>query len=201
MELFYHLLAEGNGRIPTREVFYEKFYKKSILNHVFGTVIHRLHYTGGMKRLRELSGMVKENDFEVLNTFFPSAKFIYFYRDNKVKQAISFLKAERSRHYTFKDNPEFGEYSKKEISKYITHLCISEAQWSDFFTQYGINPYVLSYESLCSNTEGSLRNVLDFLDFDASKIEIDESDLPIRQYNEISEDWYQIFLKSEPELR
>ena len=190
-ELFYHLIV--NERIPTLDVFY-KYFKECILNGIFGIVCHRLHYKGGMERLRELSGMMKETDFDVLRTFFPDVKFIYFYRQNKVKQAISFLKAKRSGHYLFMDNPEFGEYSEDEISKFIRHLCVSEAQWFHFFQQYGIHPHVLTYESLCSDTTRCIQNILDFLKVDPPEIKIDADSLPKRQYDKISEEWYQRYI-------
>ena len=194
-ELFYHLMVKG--RIPTLDVFYEEYFKKCIQNDVFGIVINRLHYKPGMKHLRKLSGMQSENDFDVLSTFFPDAKFIYFYRRNKVKQAISFLKAMRSSHYTLKDNPEFGEYSEEKISEFIIHLCASEAQWLSFFEQYGIRPHVLTYEVLCADTTGAISDILDFLEFDSSHVKIDTTELPIRQYDQISEDWYQRYLRNE----
>ena len=192
-ELFYHLMVKG--RIPTLDVFYEEYFKKCIHNDVLGVVSHRLHYKRGMKRLRELSGMRSETDFEVLNAFFPDAKFIYFYRKNKVKQAISFLKARRSSHYTLKDNPEFGEYSEEEISKFIIHLCASEAQWLNFFEQYRICPHVLTYELLCSDTTGAICDILAFLELDSSHVKIDTTELPIRQYDQVSEDWYQRYIE------
>lgn len=188
IEHFYHLKV--GGRILTLESFYEK----GLLNNVFGTAIHQIHYQSGMQRLKELSGMVGQDDFEVLNALCPGIQFIYLYRHDKIKQAVSLKKSMRSGHFLFKENPEFGKYSEKDITQALALLCKSESRWFNFFTHYKIKPYYISYEELCSDTIGSIRGILDFLQLDSSNIQVNSDTLPKSQYDETSENWYKKYL-------
>ena len=86
LELFNHLTLEG--RIPTLD----KFYEDGTLGDVCGATVHRHHWEKGIKNLKKLSGIPGDtDDLHVLNTLLPDLHFIYYYRQNKVKQAVSFL--------------------------------------------------------------------------------------------------------------
>lgn len=169
--------------------------RKCTIDDVVGVTIHRVHFGGVIKYLKKsLSLETEENPLRVLETFFPEPKFIYLYRRDKVKQAISFKKAHRTDHYTYKGDPNFGEYSEQEIAVFIQHLCIAEALWMQFFHKHHIEPYILTYEDLCENPVGAVRRILEFLQFDKAPIEVNEENLPVRQYNEISEKWHNRYL-------
>ena len=188
LELFNHLTLEG--RIPTLD----KFYEDGTLGDVCGATVHRHHWEKGIKNLKKLSGIPGDtDDLHVLNTLLPDLHFIYYYRQNKVKQAVSFLKMKRSRRLS-RESPEFREYSENKITDFLRYLCRCEAQWLSFFEQYGVRPHVLTYEDLCLDMETSVCGILEFLKLDSSRIKIDEKHLPKRGYDEISEDWYQRYI-------
>ena len=172
----------------------DSLYKKGILGDVFGMTVHQLHFLSGLKILREHTGMQKESDFTLLNTLFPNVKFIYLYRRDKVKQAISYVKAHRTGHYTFKGDTQFGAYSESEITKFMEYICRSEAKWLNFFDKYQIKHYDITYESLCSDPIESVRGILNSLGVESPLGKINERLLPTRQYDEISEIWYKKYL-------
>ena len=175
----------------------ETLYKRGVKNGVWGVSVHRVIYMRGMERLKKISGLEDVEDFEVLNTLFPGIKFIYLYRLNKVKQAISLIKAYQSKMYTFSESAkDFNfKYSKEEIEKTILKLSKWEAEWLDFFEKYNVVPHFLSYESLCENKAKTIGGILDFLDI---KFEADESleeciskiSLHRQQYDDTSAEWY-----------
>ena len=141
----------------------------------------------GINKLKELSRLSTTDDFKVLNTLFPGIKFVYYVRINKIKQAISQLKA-----------GQIDRFNRDMISRAVTQKVSQDAQWLSFFDRHHIIPYVLTYEELCRDTVATLSNLLRFLKFDDIE-NLDEAlsgaSLPKRQYNEINEDWYQKYLQ------
>lgn len=175
----------------------ETLYRRGVKNGVWGAAVHWQDYMPGMERLKKISGLEDAKDFEILNNLFPGIKFIYLYRLNKVKQAISLIKAYQSGMYTFSNQAkDFNfRYSKEEIERAILKLSKQEAKWLDFFEKYAVVPHFLSYESLCEDKAKTIGGILDFLDI---KFEADESleehiskiSLHRQQYDDISAEWY-----------
>ena len=192
LELFYQLTYED--RIPTIDVFYDEYYKKNILNDILGVTIHGIHYKRAMERIREFTGMVAENDYEVMKTLFDDPKYIYIYRENRVKEAVSWAKAEKTGHFLSKGDVPEVSYDKHFIYTHLAKICVSERYWMEFFDEHGITPYILSYEELCADYEGCLKGIFEFLGVPYPEIKIDTSKLPVRQYDEINEAWYRKFM-------
>ena len=179
------------GKIKTLD----DFYRECTINNVAGATIHKLHFGRYIKHLKKLLSLeAEEHDLRVLEAFFPEPKFIFFYRRDKVQQAISFKKAHRTGNYRYKRNADFGEYNEQEITDLILHLSVSEARWMLFFKKNNITPHILTYEDLCENPVESLRGILAFLQFDRDRIKINEEKLPIQQYDTTSEKWYRRYI-------
>ena len=181
---------------PTKRL--SNFYNLGTQGGVFGITIHTHHLMdrGGINFLKELSGTELEDSFELLRRLFPCAKHIYLYRRNKVKQAISWLKAERTGAFSKNDKESMvGEYSSEDISDQIKRISRSDAVWLDFFEKYNIHPFTLTYEELCRDKKQMISNILDFLEVDRDNICLNPDLLPERLYNTTSEEWYQRYLR------
>ena len=158
------------------------------------------------RKIRKKLSMEKADDFEMLMSLFPNARFIRLYRRCKVKQAISWIKASRAQQFTYqKEKVEVGPYSEMEIKKFILELSIMESRWAEFFNKNNITPYFLSYESLCENKVTVAAGILDFLkvefkSFSALEPIIHEAKLPIQQYDVTNEDWYQRFMEKDHKI-
>lgn len=167
----------------------------------WGITVFPEYLTQGIKKLKELSGISISDDFTLLNTLFPGIKFIHYYRINKVKHAISVIKAGRTKVFVKKPNtptpPYNKEFCRDEILRTINKLTRREAAWLNFFDRHKIIPHVLTYEDLCRDSVTALGNLLRFLECDDIE-DVAEAlsgvKLPIRQYDEISEEWYQKYL-------
>ena len=175
----------------------ETLYRRGMKNGVWGAAVHWLAYMRGMERLKKISGLEDVENFEVLNDLFPGIKFIYLYRLNKVKQAISFIKARQSGMFTFSEQAKDFKfrYSKEDIEKTILKFSKWEAEWLDFFEKSEVVPHFLSYEFLCEDKAKSIGGILDFLDikFEADvslKEYISKINLPRQQYDDTSAEWY-----------
>ena len=194
-ESFWGLCVEEEHKKYVDSI--ETLYKRGMRNDIWGVSVHWQDYTPGMERLKKISELKDAENFKVLNDLFPGIKFIYLYRLNKIKHAISLIKAYQSGMYTFSDQAtDFNfKYSKVEIEKAILKLSKWEAKWLDFFEKYAVVPHFLSYESLCEDKAKTIGGILDFLDI---KFEADESleeriakiSLHRQQYDDISAEWY-----------
>ena len=167
----------------------------------WGITVFPEYLAQGIKRLKELSGISTVNDFTLLNTLFPGIKFIHYCRVNKIKHAISAIKSSRTQVFMKKPNTPTPPYNKAfcrdEILRTINKLTRREAAWLNFFDRHKIIPHVLTYEDLCRDNTTALGNLLRFLEYD--DIEdvaeaLSDVKLPIQQYDEISEEWYQKYL-------
>ena len=173
------------------------FYELGTQGGIFGITIHTYHLMNqkGIDFLKELSGTQQEDPFELLRRLFPCAKHLYLYRRNKLKQAISWLKAERTGAFSKNKDSMVGEYSSGDISENIKRISRFDAIWLGFFEKYDIHPFTLTYEELCRNKKRMISNILDFLEVDRDNIHINPDMLPARLYNTTSEEWYQRYLK------
>ena len=201
-ESLYYLLAEHKKTYIDN---IETLYDRGLKDGVWGATVHWHTYTPGVEKLKEISGFGKDtDDFEVLNHIFPGVKFIYFYRLNKIKQAISRMKANQSKLYAYSDSEKKKieyKYSREGIIRNMVKISRTDAHWMNFFEKYNIVPHFLTYESLCENKVKSISDILDFLGiqfiFDISlEDHLNNIRSPQRQYDAINEEWYQKFLKT-----
>lgn len=138
------------------------------------------------------------NDFEILNDLFPGLKFIYLYRLNKIKQAISWKKARQSGQYIYEDAGQSNlEYSSQSIRNIISKLLAYEAGWMNFFEDNNITPHVLTYESLCDAKVKTIADILKFLEINIDvplADALDQIEIPLQQYDDINREWYKRYL-------
>lgn len=92
----------------------------------WGITVFPEYLARGIQKLKVLSGLSTVNDFTVLNTLFPGIKFIHYCRINKIKQAISAIKARRTHIYIKESNTppllDNTAFCEDEIFGYIDHL-------------------------------------------------------------------------------
>ena len=170
-------------------------YETGHLGGVWGMTLFAVHLDKKLEILKKLAEPVQYNNFHMLNQLFPGVKFVHLFRQNKIKQAISRVKALRTGRYTSSDDEvDCGMYSENEIAKSISYACRNDAKWLNFFSAGNIKPYTLTYEELCDNTRDALMGLFDFLQV-KREIEINLESLPKRLYDSTSEDWYSKFMR------
>ena len=113
-EMFQKYVFDPEGQTLT------DFHKTGTKGKFCGITVQAHHLKRVFRIVEELTGRVPENILEGLNILLPNPKFIYLHRIDKVKQAISFLKARRTgnyRHYPTDGEKEvdYGEYSHTMI--------------------------------------------------------------------------------------
>ena len=175
------------------QVKLSEFYEKCATNSVQGTTLHYLYFGSTLKHLGKLFDVeVKGNWHGVLEQLFPKPKFIYVYRRNVIKQAISYLKAQRTGHWRRKDFiTDFGEYNSDEIQRCCLSINVSNALWEQFFEEYRIDPYFITYEDIVKKKDKVAWDIANFLDVR----KLSEKTLEKRQYDGTSEEWYFKFIR------
>jgi LPS sulfotransferase NodH len=147
-------------------------------NGVFGVKMHWYQLQWFAGQLRAVPGADQSlTDEALVRHWFTRPHFVYLYRKDKIRQAISYYRAsytdvwfeladedpgtseERYRRpVPMPEKPDWG---------YVRHLenglIHQERLWSEFFARAGATPLEISYEDMVLAPEGTLTRVLDFL--------------------------------------
>ena len=200
IELYYELFKHSRGKSLQIDSL-ESIYEVCTQNDVWGAVAHYLYFLDGMKELQRMSGSQNLSGYPLLNSLFPDIKFIYLYRIDKIKRAISWIKAEQSKHFLCHELDDFDghTYSEEDISERIVTLARGETRWLHFFNKYNIVPYYLTYESLCEDKAKAIEGVLDFLNFEFLSDDtlaefISRIKLSVQQYDATNVEWYRQYM-------
>lgn len=180
----------------------DSIYKTCSEGDICGATFHWNQFINGMNRLRKLTGEQDQSDFELLNDIFPNLHFIHLYRMNKIKQAISLVKAKQSRPYRIAGRIEewSPEYQPRWIRQAIVDYAAWEVGWQEFFAKHNIIPHFVTYEFLCEDKVNSISNLLDFLGIEHQKNNISLAEqisgikLSPRLWNRVNESWYEKFM-------
>ena len=153
-----------------------------------------------VEKCREIKGLPTGlSDKAVLETTFPEIQFIYLYREDTLRQAISLLKAQQSKIWriTKTDVPDFDGYiyDPLKIESYIMRFKKENALWAQWFKNQKITPLRVKYEECISQPIRVLKSCAAFLGF---KIEVSQHLLdqafhdpgaPIKQADHLTEAW------------
>jgi trehalose 2-sulfotransferase len=147
-------------------------------NGVFGVKIHWYQLQWLLGELRALpESDPGASDAALLARWFPEPRYVHLYREDTVRQAISYYRATYTdlwfefkeedqdagadqyiRPVQMPDEPDWGEV------RYLERAVINHEQhWREFFAQAGIVPLDIRYEDLVAAQQQTLRQVLDFL--------------------------------------
>ena len=128
-------------------------------------------------------------------------KWIYLTRTNKIKQAISFMKAKEMGWRRTKDNAYDAtreddlDISFHGIDAWINHLVITQILWNHFFDVSNITPLTIIYEELLdANHLQQIKNVLTHLEIDSTNLTTVESEY-IKQASAFDERVYAEYLE------
>jgi LPS sulfotransferase NodH len=148
-----------------------------------------------------------ERDFSLLETTFPNLRFVFLKRKDKVRQAISWVKAGQTEMWwlipgapggrtTPKEEPKFDF---QEIDRRVRFLTELEQRWTRFFDDRGLQPLTLEYEDYIQAYESTIIQVLDYLGISIPPgLSVPPPRL-IRQSDRINEEWAERYLRLKQE--
>lgn len=140
-------------------------------NGVFGVNIHRNQFEDAIKRIRLYLKNNHSKPHEILSQAFPNLSYLWLKRRDKVAQAVSWHKALQSGRYVKIQNlpsesvqkPPLVEFDFTAIKIHWSTIRNSENAWQHYFLENKIHPFVIYYEDLCANYEGTIRAAIKFL--------------------------------------
>ena len=202
-------LAEDNS-LSEREILLKIFeagiVKGRANNGIFGLRLQRHSFDFLQQKLAVLNPALW-NDAQRFKAVFGNTLYIHLSRQDKVKQAVSYVKASQSGlWHVAPDGTELErlsaptelEYNADDIRKCFVELSAYDQGWKRWFATEKINPLPISYESLSENPLQTLRWLLDRLGLysePATGVEVSVAKLA----DETSHEWVSRF-RSECEL-
>lgn len=146
----------------------------------------------------ELSG-----DAQRLAAAFGRTSFIHLTRNDKLEQAISYVKADQSGLWHMSSDgtelerlapPRAPAYDADRIRRELERFTACDRDWDAWFDRERIDPLRISYEALSDAPRETLRSVLDFLGLDRGAANGVEPDVA-RLADETSRQWADRFRK------
>jgi LPS sulfotransferase NodH len=108
---------------------------------------------------------LERDDAQCFSDCFPKPKWIWVKRQDKIRQAISLWRAQKTaRWHVFDEIREpVVSYDFDEIRECFRETHLHDIYWADFFNQASIEPFTIEYEAFCRDIETQLLNLLRFL--------------------------------------
>lgn len=126
------------------------------------------------------------------------ARFIQITRHDLLGQAISMVIATQTGAWIHDNAPQRApEYSFRAIESAIGQLIAERGSWDRFFAYTGIEPMRISYESLTSELDPTMRRVCAHIGIDWTVTEPAEARV---QRTERNEEWRERFLTTLPKM-
>ncbi len=140
---------------------------------IFGTKTMWTHFQEVLRCLRAIPEYRSLGEFEVLRSVFPEPVFLFLTRRDKLRQAISFYRAQTSQVWHRDDSGRLyttpgparvdPEYDYVRIRAARETIRKEEEGWRDFFHRNGIQPLEMSYEETCENLPAVRGRILERL--------------------------------------
>jgi trehalose 2-sulfotransferase len=130
---------------------------------------------------------------EHLDTLFPNLRYVWVTRRDKVRQAVSLVRARQSTQWTAvsaEPQPPVGaDYNFHVIDAALRRIVREECAWGEYFTHAGVTPFTIVYEDLVGNYESTVRQLLDHLEIRLPRGYVFPSPLLHKQADQASEEW------------
>lgn len=169
-------------------------------NEVFGFKLMSWYLDDFLARLRETRsfGDAATSDLDLLCNVFPRLQFVHIVRRNKLRQALSKARAVQTNLWKVQEGK--SAQGDPQFNANLIEQCLRESEqqekiWDRFFHQIGIEPFRVEYEKLCTDYEGTIRGVLDFLKISLPRQIRIGAPVTIKQSDENSYAWEERFLK------
>lgn len=140
-------------------------------NRIFGAKLMWSHVDWFMDRLKADQAWPGPGDAtpaETLNMLLPDLAMIWMRRRDKVRQAISLVKAKQTKLYNSMQEEEKEAVSEPEfdfeaIRKEVNRLHEDDLAWQEFFDASPWTPHEVVYEDFVEDYDGTIRGVLALL--------------------------------------
>jgi LPS sulfotransferase NodH len=141
-------------------------------NGVWGAKVHWHQFVHLGAKLRSIHGE-DSTDLELLRRTFPSLKYIFLTRRDKVAQAVSYDKAQRTDIWhvirtgakaTQATAAKPVAFDPARIDHWVTRFAADEASWLRYFEMIELEPFEVVYEDFLANYEPTVLAILRYLE-------------------------------------
>jgi len=134
-------------------------------------------------------------DFNSLNEMFHSPKYIFVQRNDKLRQAISFVKAMQTKQWAVREGEAVheGQYDYPAIRSAIQRMNEEENSWKTYFSENKVEPWVIEYETFVRDPGKSLSDVYRYLGVVCDVHQLKKVS-GVKMANAGTEDWVARFL-------
>lgn len=173
-------------------------------NGVFGMKAHMSQFGAVMCILQQVPQFQGLAVPELLSTIFPNLSYIWISRRDKVRQAVSHLKALQTNIWWLTDRPPVpveeptgstANFNFEAIDQLLRWIEEEETAWQDYFNAYAIKPLVVIYEELVQTYNITACQVLDYLHIPKPDDLVITEPRMKRQADMISEEWVERYLQ------
>ncbi len=106
-------------------------------------------------------------DRAVLEAAFPGLRYVWLRRQDKVRQAISWCRADVTDQYGLPAGaapPLPPAFDRGAIAGLVRYAEAGEAGWRDWFAAHSLEPFEIAYEDLVTDLDAAVRAIAGFLD-------------------------------------
>lgn len=158
-----------------------------------------------LNEVRKLPEYADRESDALIREVFGDLRFVYLTRRDKLRQAISMVKALQINLWTSEQGKTHGTeaagevtYDRAALDSHINLMALVEAAWQDFFTRWDVQPLTLVYEDYHRDYEGTVARVVDYLgiddpyEFDGSKVSLE------RLADDVTDEWVARYWSEKP---
>lgn len=129
-------------------------------------------------------------------TVFPDPRLVFITRRDRLRQAVSWVRALQTLKWATQDNPRPRPevFDSDHITQQLVRIDREEEVWESLFERWGIAPHRVVYEEFVAAQEQTVRDVLGLLEVDApADLHLPEPALG-RQADALSDEWVERYL-------
>ena len=171
------------------------------LSDLFGLRLQRGSFLFFMEKMKVLYPGLP-SDLKRIKTAFGNTLFIYLTRENKLDQAVSFVKAEQTGLWHLAPDgtelerlsePQPTFYDENEIRRRFDEFTSFDQEWKSWFLTEGIEPLKVTYDELSADPKVVLSQILTKLNMDQMMVK--NIDIPVAKLADgINQGWIERFL-------
>lgn len=130
---------------------------------------------------------------ERLDSRFPNLRYVWVTRRDKVRHAVSLVKARQSAQWKAMSAPphrsDAVDYNFNVVDLALRRIVHEECAWEEYFTHTGITPSTVVYEDLVRNYASTVRRLLEDLEIELPSEYAFPAPRVHKQADAVSEEW------------
>jgi LPS sulfotransferase NodH len=180
--------------------YFEKVRALTTPNGVFGLKVFWFQLEYLVEKLSRVRGR-SEPDFALLDEEFPNLRYIFMTRRDKVRQAISWVKAHQTQMWwvipgapgTLTEPKQAPTFDYEEIDLRVRFLTELESTWLEYFRKKNLDPLTIEYEDFTHAYEPTVVSAVEYLGLSLTEpVRVSKPRL-VKQSDQVNDEWYRLY--------